>query len=73
MLEEYEKQKRKRLATMRSLMDYGMGFIILVIGLVLLPHSRGEAREIIEAICRARARSCGEPIWVERRAYLALQ
>ncbi|MBK7290636.1 MAG: hypothetical protein KBF82_11685 [Chitinophagaceae bacterium] len=34
MLEEYEKQKRKRLATMRSLMDYGMGFIILVIGLV---------------------------------------
>lgn len=34
MLEEYEKQKRKRLATMKSLMDYGMGFIILVIGLV---------------------------------------
>ena len=34
MLEEYERQKRKRLATMRSLMDYGMGFMILLLGLV---------------------------------------
>ena len=33
MLEEYEKQKRKRLATMRSIMDFGMGFLIFILGL----------------------------------------
>lgn len=33
MLEEYEKQKQKRTATMRSILDYGMGFVIMVIGL----------------------------------------
>ena len=33
MFEEYEKQKRKRVATMRSIMDFGMGVIIFLIGL----------------------------------------
>ena len=32
MFEEYEKKKRKQVALMRSLLDYGMGIIILVIG-----------------------------------------
>ena len=33
MLEEYEKKKRRQVAGMKSLMDYGMGLIILVAGL----------------------------------------
>jgi hypothetical protein len=33
MFEEYEKKKRKQIAMMRSLLDYGMGFIILILGL----------------------------------------
>ena len=33
MFEEYEKKKRKQVSMMRSLLDYGMGIIILLIGL----------------------------------------
>lgn len=32
MLEEYEKKKRKQVASMKSLMDYGMGLLILSAG-----------------------------------------
>ncbi len=40
MFEEYEKKKRKQISTMRSMMDYVMGFIILLIGLFFLFRSR---------------------------------
>jgi hypothetical protein len=33
MLEEYEKKKRQRMALMRSLMDYGIGTLIIGAGL----------------------------------------
>jgi len=33
MFEEYEKRKRKQVAQMKSLMDYGMGLLILLVGL----------------------------------------
>lgn len=36
MIEEYEKKKRKRTASMKSLLDYGMGIIILIGGLFFL-------------------------------------
>ncbi len=36
MLEEYEKKKRKQIAGMKSLMDYGMGLLILLMGLFFL-------------------------------------
>lgn len=32
MFEEYERKKRKQVATMKSLLDYGMGIIILLAG-----------------------------------------
>jgi hypothetical protein len=32
MLEEYEKRKRKQVSLMRSLLDYGMGVLILFLG-----------------------------------------
>ncbi len=32
MIEEYEKKKRKQVAMMKSLMDYGMGILILAGG-----------------------------------------
>jgi hypothetical protein len=35
MLEEYEKKKRKQVAGMRSMMDYGFGVIITIFGLFL--------------------------------------
>jgi len=40
MFEEYEKKKRKQIATMRSMMDYVMGFIIFLIGLFFLFRSK---------------------------------
>lgn len=40
MFEEYEKKKRKQISTMKSLMDYVMGFIILVIGFFFLFRSK---------------------------------
>ncbi|MFM2138595.1 MAG: hypothetical protein RJA57_902 [Bacteroidota bacterium] len=36
MFEEYEKRKRKQVSQMRSLMDYGMGVLILLMGLFFL-------------------------------------
>ena len=36
MLEEYERKKRSRMAQMRSVKDYGMGFFIILIGLFFL-------------------------------------
>ena len=36
MLEEYERQKRKQVATMKSILDYGMGTLILLLGLFFL-------------------------------------
>jgi hypothetical protein len=36
MLEDYERQKRKQVSGMKSLMDYGMGILILILGLVFL-------------------------------------
>ena len=34
MFEEYEKKKRKQISMMRSLLDYGMGLLILLAGLL---------------------------------------
>jgi len=36
MFEEYEKKKRNQVAQMKSLMDYGMGILILLLGLFFL-------------------------------------
>ena len=36
MPEEYEKEKQKQLSLMKTVSDYGMGIIILVLGLFLL-------------------------------------
>ena len=36
MFEEYENRKRKQIAGMKSLMDYGMGILILFMGLFFL-------------------------------------
>jgi hypothetical protein len=33
MLEEYEKKKRKQIASMKSLMDYGIGSLIVIAGI----------------------------------------
>ena len=33
MFEEYEKKKRKQVSLMKSLMDYGMGILILFMGI----------------------------------------
>jgi len=35
MFDEYEKKKRQQVSLMRSLMDYGIGVIIVVMGLFL--------------------------------------
>ena len=35
-LEEYEKRKRKQVALMRSLLDYGIGTLILAAGIFFL-------------------------------------
>jgi threonine/homoserine/homoserine lactone efflux protein len=32
MFEEYEKKKRKQISTMKALLDYGMGILILLAG-----------------------------------------
>lgn len=36
MFEEYEKKKRKQIILMKSLLDYGMGTIFLLVGLYFL-------------------------------------
>lgn len=40
MLEEYEKRKRRQVAGMRSILDYGMGVIILGAGLFFFFRDR---------------------------------
>ena len=40
MFEEYEKKKRKQLALMKSLVDYGMGLIFIMIGLFFFFRNR---------------------------------
>jgi hypothetical protein len=37
---EYEQQKRKQVATMRSIMDYGMGVIWLAFGAFFIFHEQ---------------------------------
>ena len=32
MLEEYEKKRRKQVSSMRSIMDYAMGIVIIILG-----------------------------------------
>lgn len=39
MFEEYEKKKRKQISGMRSLLDYGMGLVILLLGAFFLLRS----------------------------------
>lgn len=36
MVEDYEKNKRRQIGNMRSVADYGMGTLFLIIGLYLL-------------------------------------
>lgn len=38
MFEEYEKRKRSQISVMRSVMDYGMGLLILLVGIFFLFH-----------------------------------
>lgn len=40
MLEDYEKRKRRQVAGMRSILDYGMGAIILFAGLFFFFRDR---------------------------------
>jgi hypothetical protein len=40
MIEEYEKRKRKQISSMRSIMDYAMGIIIVLFGAFLLFRER---------------------------------
>jgi hypothetical protein len=40
MLEEYEKKRRKQLSSMRSLMDYAMGIIIILLGVFFFFRDR---------------------------------
>ena len=35
MMDEYEKRKRKQIASMRAIMDYGIGILITVFGIFL--------------------------------------
>lgn len=40
MFEEYEKKRRKQISTMKSMMDYVMGFVIVLIGLFFVFRSK---------------------------------
>ncbi len=40
MFEEYEKNKKKQVSLMRSLLDYGMGVLILLAGFFFLFRGR---------------------------------
>jgi hypothetical protein len=40
MVEDYEKQRRRQVTTMRSVMDYGMGFLFFLIGLYFLTYAK---------------------------------
>lgn len=39
-IEEYERKKRKQIATMRSLLDYGLGIAIITAGVFLIIRDR---------------------------------
>jgi threonine/homoserine/homoserine lactone efflux protein len=38
MFDEYEKKKRKQVSQMKSIMDYGMGILMILVGLFFLFH-----------------------------------
>jgi small neutral amino acid transporter SnatA (MarC family) len=40
MFEEYENKKRKQIIMMKSIMDYGMGILIVIAGLFFLFHNK---------------------------------
>lgn len=40
MFEEYEKKRRKEMSLMKSIMDYGMGILIILAGLFFLFHDK---------------------------------
>jgi threonine/homoserine/homoserine lactone efflux protein len=40
MLEEYENKRRKQVSSMRSLMDYVMGIVIIGLGVLLFFHDK---------------------------------
>jgi hypothetical protein len=40
MLEEYEKKRKKQVSSMRSIMDYAMGIIIVLLGVVFFFRDR---------------------------------
>lgn len=40
MAYNYEEKKRKQISSMKSIMDYGMGVLFLILGLVFLFHNQ---------------------------------
>jgi len=42
MAEEYERKRRRQVASMRSLMDYGIGVVIVLVGAFLFFRNRFE-------------------------------
>lgn len=40
MFEEYENKKKKQVSQMKSIMDYGMGILMLVAGIFFLFHDK---------------------------------
>jgi hypothetical protein len=40
MFEEYENKKRKQVSQMRSIMDYGMGTLLVIAGTIFLFHDK---------------------------------
>ena len=38
MFEEYENKKKKQVSQMKSIMDYGMGILMILVGLFFLFH-----------------------------------
>lgn len=40
MLEDYEKKRRKQVATMRSLLDYAMGVLFVLLGALFFFHEK---------------------------------
>ena len=40
MFDEYEKKKRKQVSQMKSIMDYGMGILMILVGFFFLFHAK---------------------------------
>lgn len=40
MIEEYEKKKRKQIGSMRALLDYGMGILVIAAGFFFIFRSK---------------------------------